>query len=196
MSSLCLSRFRGPVSAVIFDWAGTIVDYGSLAPVVAFRALFAGAGVPIDEATARGPMGRNKRDHIAGNAYDHLDEAGLLIHRYGPHIFHTNSEAVFGHLSKFTTWRDYEHRVLAEVVSPTTGQKVQVPMPINLDTINTLYGLSLTEEEVEAKVLDLVAPLLGEGAQALLAAVRGIENRQVRDLRPLLYTNELPESHP
>jgi phosphonoacetaldehyde hydrolase len=65
MSSLCLSRFRGPVSAVIFDWAGTIVDYGSLAPVVAFRALFAGAGVPIDEATARGPMGRNKRDHIA-----------------------------------------------------------------------------------------------------------------------------------
>ena len=65
MSSLCLSRFRGPVRAVIFDWAGTIVDYGSLAPVVAFRALFAGAGVPIDEATARGPMGRNKRDHIA-----------------------------------------------------------------------------------------------------------------------------------
>ena len=54
----------------------------------------------------------------------------------------------------------------------------------------------MTEAEVEAKVLDLVAPLLGEGAQALLAAVRSIENRQVRDLRPLLYTNELPESHP
>ena len=64
-ASLCLSRFRGPVQAVIFDWAGTIVDFGSLAPVVAFQKLFASAGVPIDEATARGPMGRNKRDHIS-----------------------------------------------------------------------------------------------------------------------------------
>ncbi|WP_439552972.1 UDP-galactopyranose mutase [Falsiroseomonas sp.] len=122
----------------MFDWL--IVGAGFAGSVLAERL-----------ATQRGDkvLVIDKRDHIAGNAYDHLDEAGLLIHRYGPHIFHTNSEAVFGHLSKFTTWRDYEHRVLAEVVSPTTGQKVQVPMPINLDTINTLYGLSLTEEEVE-----------------------------------------------
>ncbi len=91
----------------------------------------------------------DRRDHIAGNAFDHLDEAGVLIHRYGPHIFHTNSEAVFAHLSRFTEWRPYEHRVLAEVTSPTTGKTVQVPMPINLDTINRLYGLSLTEAEVE-----------------------------------------------
>lgn len=68
-ASLCLSRFRGPVQAVIFDWAGTIVDHGSLAPVVAFQKLFAQAGVPIDEATARGPMGRNKRDHISDIIY-------------------------------------------------------------------------------------------------------------------------------
>ncbi|MGG5886938.1 UDP-galactopyranose mutase [Falsiroseomonas sp. HC035] len=92
----------------------------------------------------------DRRDHIAGNAYDHLDEAGVLIHRYGPHIFHTNSEAVFAHLSRFTDWRPYEHRVLAEVVSPTTGQTVQVPMPINLDTINRLYGLDLSENDLEA----------------------------------------------
>jgi UDP-galactopyranose mutase len=91
----------------------------------------------------------DRREHIAGNAYDHLDEAGVLIHRYGPHIFHTNSEAVFAHLSRFTEWRPYEHRVLAEVVSPTTGQTVQVPMPINLDTINQLYGLNLSEDELE-----------------------------------------------
>jgi UDP-galactopyranose mutase len=91
----------------------------------------------------------DKRDHIGGNAYDHLDAAGVLIHRYGPHIFHTNSEAVFAHLSRFTAWRPYEHRVLAEVRSPATGATVQVPMPINLDTINTLYGLSLTEAELE-----------------------------------------------
>jgi UDP-galactopyranose mutase len=91
----------------------------------------------------------DRRDHIGGNAYDHLDEAGLLIHRYGPHIFHTNSEQIFAHLSKFTAWRPYEHRVLAQVRSPTTGEDTLVPIPINLDTINTLYGLNLTEQEVE-----------------------------------------------
>ena len=52
--------------------------------------------------------------HIAGNAYDHHDEAGILVHRYGPHIFHTNSDEIFAYLSRFTTWRPYEHRVLAE----------------------------------------------------------------------------------
>src|SRR6185295_7641618 len=85
----------------------------------------------------------DKRPHIAGNAYDRHDDAGLLIHRYGPHIFHTNSKQVFDYLSKFTKWRQYQHRVLACV----DGQLV--PMPINLDTINTLYGLKLTSQEVE-----------------------------------------------
>ncbi|MGG5810828.1 UDP-galactopyranose mutase [Falsiroseomonas sp. CW058] len=91
----------------------------------------------------------DRRDHIGGNAYDHPDDAGVLIHRYGPHIFHTNSEQIFAHLSKFTEWRPYEHRVLAQVRSPTTGEDTLVPMPINLDTINRLYGLNLTEAEVE-----------------------------------------------
>jgi len=91
----------------------------------------------------------DRRPHIAGNAYDHLDAAGVLVHRYGPHIFHTNSRPVLDYLSGFTTWRPYEHRVLAEVRSPATGETMRVPMPINLDTINRLYGLSLTEAEVE-----------------------------------------------
>jgi UDP-galactopyranose mutase len=91
----------------------------------------------------------DRRDHVAGNAYDHPDAAGVLIHRYGPHIFHTNSKQVFDHLSRFTRWRPYEHRVLAEVRSPLTGQAVRVPIPINLDTVNSLYGLSLSEHEVE-----------------------------------------------
>ena len=91
----------------------------------------------------------DRREHIGGNAYDHRDPAGVLIHRYGPHIFHTNSKQVFDHLSRFTRWRPYEHRVLAEVRSPLTGEAVRVPIPINLDTVNRLYGLSLTEHEVE-----------------------------------------------
>ena len=85
----------------------------------------------------------DKRNHIACNAYDCYDKAGVLIHNYGPHIFHTNSKQVFDYLSQFTEWRAYQHRVLASV----DGQLV--PMPINLDTINSLYGLKLTSMELE-----------------------------------------------
>lgn len=82
------------------------------------------------------------RNHIGGNAYDHYNESGILVHKYGPHIFHTNSREVFEYLSRFTEWRRYEHRVLASV----DGQLV--PIPINLDTINKLYGLNLTAFEL------------------------------------------------
>ncbi|MFO0588404.1 MAG: UDP-galactopyranose mutase [Polyangiaceae bacterium] len=85
----------------------------------------------------------DKRPHIGGNAYDHHDDAGVLVHKYGPHIFHTGSREVFEYLSKFTAWRAYEHRVLASV----DGRLV--PMPINLDTINQLYGVQLTSFELE-----------------------------------------------
>src|SRR5678809_762582 len=79
----------------------------------------------------------DRRPHIGGNAYDHYDNSGILVHKYGPHIFHTNSREVFDYLSQFTDWRQYQHKVLASV----DGQLV--PIPINLDTINRLYGLSL-----------------------------------------------------
>ncbi len=85
----------------------------------------------------------DRRPHIAGNAYDHYDDAGILVHRYGPHIFHTNSREVFDYLSRFTEWRPYEHRVLASV----DGQLV--PIPINLNTINQLYGLELSSFDLE-----------------------------------------------
>lgn len=85
-----------------------------------------------------------KRNHIGGNAYDHYDEAGILVHKYGPHIFHTNSNEVFTYLSKFTEWRNYQHKVLASV----DGQLL--PIPINLNTVNELYGLNLNSDEVSA----------------------------------------------
>ncbi|MBV9377719.1 MAG: UDP-galactopyranose mutase [Alphaproteobacteria bacterium] len=85
----------------------------------------------------------DRRSHIGGNAFDRYDRAGILIHQYGPHIFHTNSKAVFDYLSQFTEWRPYQHRVLAEV------DGMQVPIPINLTTVNRLYGLSLTSTELE-----------------------------------------------
>lgn len=85
----------------------------------------------------------DKRNHIAGNAYDHYDEAGILVHKYGPHIFHTNSKDIFDYLSNFTEWRNYQHRVLGSL----DGQLF--PIPINLTTINSMYGLNLTSEQVE-----------------------------------------------
>ena len=85
----------------------------------------------------------DKRNHIAGNAYDYFNEDGILVHKYGPHIFHTNSKDVFEYLSKFTEWHNYQHKVLASV----DGQ--MVPMPINLNTINSLYGLNLSSADVE-----------------------------------------------
>ena len=105
------------------------------------------AGSVLAERLARGLGQRvlivDKRPHIGGNAYDRYDDAGILIHPYGPHIFHTNSAEIFEYLSQFTEWRPYQHRVLASV----EGQLV--PLPINLDTVNRLYGLNLTSFEME-----------------------------------------------
>jgi len=95
----------------------------------------------------------DKRNHIGGNAYDHYDDHGVLVHKYGPHIFHTNSREVFEYLSRFTQWRSYEHRVLASV----DGQLV--PIPINLDTINKLYGMNLNSFEVEEFYKSLAEPI-------------------------------------
>lgn len=86
----------------------------------------------------------DKRKHIGGNAYDEPDANGLLIHRYGPHIFHTNAPVVADYLSRFTAWRPYEHKVLASL------NENLYPIPINQTTINRLYGLSLDETGVAA----------------------------------------------
>jgi UDP-galactopyranose mutase len=94
----------------------------------------------------------DKRMHIGGNAYDCYDEAGILIHKYGPHIFHTNSKVVFDYLSRFTKWRAYQHRVLASV----DGQLV--PIPINLETINQLYHLNLTSMDLEKFFASMAEP--------------------------------------
>jgi len=85
----------------------------------------------------------DRRPHIGGNAYDHYDDAGVLVHKYGPHIFHTNSREVYDYLGRFTDWRPYQHRVLAAV----DGQLL--PIPINLNTVNRLYGTNFTSFELD-----------------------------------------------
>lgn len=95
----------------------------------------------------------DKRDHIGGNACDHLDDAGIMILRYGPHIFHTNAQAVVTYLSQFTSWRAYEHRVLTQV------DRQLLPIPINLDTLNRLYGLTLDSDGMEAFLAERRIPI-------------------------------------
>lgn len=94
----------------------------------------------------------DKRNHIGGNAYDYYNDEGILVHKYGPHIFHTNSHEVFEYLSQFTQWRPYEHRVLASV-----DDKL-LPIPINLDTINKLYHLNLDSAQLEEFFASVAEP--------------------------------------
>ncbi|HKG52707.1 MAG TPA: UDP-galactopyranose mutase [Anaerolineales bacterium] len=139
-----------PSIAVNLD-LGNIRDNGyKSGKVQSFDYLIVGAGFAGSVLAERLAVGSGKkvliidrRPHIGGNAYDTYDSEGILIHKYGPHIFHTNSHEVFNYLSKFTEWRPYEHRVLASV----DGQLL--PLPINLDTINQMYGLHLSAFELE-----------------------------------------------
>lgn len=114
------------------------------------------AGSVLAERLARGMNKKvlilDRRNHIGGNAYDCYDPHGLLIHKYGPHIFHTNSEEIFTYLSRFTPWRQYQHRVRASV----DGQLV--PIPINLDTLNALYGLGLTPATMKEYLASVAEP--------------------------------------
>src|SRR5581483_5165212 len=95
----------------------------------------------------------DRRPHIGGNAYDHQNHEGVLVHQYGPHIFHTNSREVYEYLSQFTACRRYEHRVLASVDGKL------LPFPINLDTLNRLYGTQLTSEELDAFFQRIAEPI-------------------------------------
>lgn len=114
-----------------------------------FDALIIGAGfagaVCARELAERGGarvLVLERRDHIGGNAYDRLDRAGILIHQYGPHIFHTNDTRVFDYLSRFTQWRNYQHRVVANIPGEGVhaGTRVQLPVPFNLTSLETAYG--------------------------------------------------------
>jgi UDP-galactopyranose mutase len=116
-----------------------VVGAGFAGSVIAERCASAGRQVLLID----------KREHIGGNAYDESDAQGVLVHRYGPHIFHTNAPLVSDYLSQFTDWIPYEHKVLASL-----DQKLY-PIPINQTTINRLYGLSLDEGGV-ARFLESV----------------------------------------
>ena len=134
-----------------------VVGAGFAGSVIAERCASAGMSVLVID----------KREHIGGNAFDELDRHGLLVHRYGPHIFHTNAASVSEYLSRFTDWIPYDHRVLAVV------DGAFYPIPINQTTVNKLYGLSLDEEGVAqyfARVREPRQPIL-TSEDAVLSSV-------------------------
>ena len=124
----------------------------------------------------------DRRPHVGGNTYDELDEAGVLVHRYGPHIFHTNSAAIVDYLSAFTRWRPYEHRVLASV------RGMLVPVPINRTTVNRLFGLDL---RAPAEVADFYrARAEGNGGRTSEDVVVGTVGRELYELFFRGYTRK------
>ena len=125
------------------EYDAVVVGAGFAGSVLAER-LAAGSGQRV--------LVVDRRPHIGGNAYDRLDAAGVLIHPYGPHIFHTNSDPVVEYLSRFTAWRPYQHRVLAAV------RGMELPVPINRTTVNRFFGLDLAEAEVAAFLASKAQP--------------------------------------
>jgi UDP-galactopyranose mutase len=109
-----------------------------------------------------------KRDHIGGNCYDFYNDHGIMVSRYGAHLFHTNYEDVWEYVNRFSKWYPYEHHVLARVDGKL------VPIPVNITTVNQLFGLEIRTEEEMQQFLDQVQiknPAPRNGEEAALARV-------------------------
>lgn len=120
-----------------------------------------------------------QRPHIGGNAYDKLDEAGVLIHQYGPHIFHTNSKKVFDFLSRFTGWRDYQHRVVARFLP---GNDAVMPVPFNLTSLRIAFG-----EEEGARLQEKLCARFGREQKVGILALRQEEDEDLKKVADYVY---------
>ena len=119
----------------------------------------------------------DSRDHIGGNCYDVADEHGILIHQYGPHIFHTNIERVYTYLSRFTEWFDYRHEVVARVGDD------EIPVPFNLNTLEQVFGDEAPELEA------LLLERFGEGARVPILTLREAEDERLKKIADYVYEN-------
>lgn len=118
----------------------------------------------------------DKRQHIGGNCYDCFDEQGVLIHKYGPHLFHTDNKPVFDYLSQFTQWQPYQHEVLAFI----DGQKV--PVPFNLNSLHSLLPKSLADS-LELKLIER----FGYGVKVPILELRNIDDKELKFLADFIY---------
>ena len=118
-----------------------------------------------------------RRSHIAGNAYDFFDETSVLVHRYGPHIFHTNDEEVFAYLSNFTKWIEYEHRVVANI------RGLHIPLPFNFSSLELIFGEKATLLQQKLK------ENFGDEKKISIFNLRESENKDVAELGDYVYEN-------
>lgn len=157
---------------------------------ICFDALVIGAGYAGAVAARQLAEGGKKvlvlerRDHIGGNAYDRLDEAGVLIHQYGPHIFHTNDKEVYDYLSRFTQWLDYQHRVVANIPGEgeQAGSRVQMPVPFNLTSLETAYGMEKGKELGEK-----LMAAYGAEKKVTILELRQNEDPEIRQVADYVY---------
>ena len=152
-----------------------------------FDVLIAGAGYA-GAVAARALADRGKRvlvlerrSHVGGNAYDRLDGAGVLIHQYGPHIFHTNDRRVFDWLSRFTEWRDYQHRVVADLPDGKGG-RMTFPVPFNLTSLETAYG-----PERGRALGDKLMAAYGAERKVTILELRQSEDPEIRQVADYVY---------
>lgn len=140
---------------------------------------FAGAVVARELAEKKGKkvLIIDKRDHVGGNCYDKDDEYGILIHQYGPHIFHTNSKRVFDYLSRFTEWYFYRHEVVGNVYGK------ELPIPFNLNTLEMVYGEEA--KELEKRLIDN----FGEGARVPILELMNHEDKELQKIAQYVYEN-------
>ena len=123
-----------------------------------------------------------RRSHIGGNAYDCADGAGVLIHQYGPHIFHTNSARVFDYLSRFTAWRDYQHRVIANIPDERRGARMTYPVPFNLTSLETAYG-----PEEGARLGEKLMAAYGAEKKVTILELRQNPDREIAAMADYVY---------
>ena len=123
-----------------------------------------------------------RRDHVGGNAYDLVDDAGVLIHQYGPHIFHTNNKEVFDWLSRFTQWRDYQHRVIANI--PAGEGRMTYPVPFNLTSLETAFGA-----EEGKRLGDKLIAAYGAEKKVTILELRQNEDPEISALADYVYEN-------
>ena len=125
-----------------------------------------------------------RRSHIGGNAYDCLDSHGVLIHQYGPHIFHTNNTQVYEYLSRFTQWLPYQHRVVADLPGEgaQTGSRMRMPVPFNLTSLEIAYGA----EQGRALGKKLMAAY-GSEKKVTILELRQNQDPEIRQVADYVY---------
>lgn len=148
--------------------------------VLVVGAGFAGATVARELAERGGKrvLVLEQRDHIGGNAYDRIDDAGVLIHQYGPHIFHTFDERVFSYLSRFTEWNGYSHEVLADVYG------TYMPVPFNKVSIRAAFGAERGEV-----LIDKLVARFGDGAKVPISELRKEDDPDLVEIADYVWEN-------